>query len=90
LLQGIQKILNGRRACARHSRITSESWKNLNWKKFRKDLFRLQGRVFKAVRAGDKRKALSLQKLILKSVFSQIFGNSSSNFAITQVRKQQV
>ena len=52
----------------RHSKkITSESWKNLNWKKFRKDLFRLQSRVFKAVLAGDKRKALSLQKLILKS-----------------------
>ncbi|MEO0840454.1 MAG: reverse transcriptase domain-containing protein [Cyanobacteria bacterium J06643_5] len=51
----------------RHSKITSESWKNLKWKKFRKDLFRLQCRVFKAIRAGDKRKALSLQKLILKS-----------------------
>ena len=51
----------------RHSENTSESWKNLNWKKFRKDLFRLQCRVFKAIRAGDKRKALSLQKLILKS-----------------------
>ncbi len=51
----------------RHSDNTSESWKNLNWKKFRKDLFRLQCRVFKAIRAGDKRKAMSLQKLILKS-----------------------
>ena len=51
----------------RHSQGTSESWKNLNWKKFRKDLFRLQCRVFKAIRAGDKRKTLSLQKLILKS-----------------------
>ncbi|WP_414625278.1 group II intron reverse transcriptase/maturase [Calothrix sp. CCY 0018] len=51
----------------RHSKSTSESWKNLNWKKFRKDLFRLQSRVFKAIRVGDKRKALSLQKLILKS-----------------------
>ena len=51
----------------RHSNYTSESWKSLNWKKFRKDLFRLQCRVFKAIRAGDKRKALSLQKLILKS-----------------------
>jgi RNA-directed DNA polymerase len=45
----------------------SESWKNLNWKKFRKDIFRLQCRVFKAIREGNKRKALSLQKLILKS-----------------------
>lgn len=51
----------------RHSHEASESWKNLKWKKFRKDLFRLQCRVFKAIREGNKRKALSLQKLILKS-----------------------
>jgi len=51
----------------RHSYETSESWVNLNWKKFRKDLFRLQRRVFKAIREGFKRKALSLQKLIMKS-----------------------
>lgn len=51
----------------RHSGNASESWKNLPWKKFRKDLFRLQRRIFKAVRAGDKRKAKFLQKLILKS-----------------------
>lgn len=51
----------------RHSSNISESWKNLPWKKFRKDLFRLQCRVFKAIREGNKRKALSLQKLILKS-----------------------
>ena len=36
-------------------------------KKSRRDLFRLQKRVFKAVSVGDKRKARSLQKLILKS-----------------------
>ncbi|MBW4513177.1 MAG: reverse transcriptase N-terminal domain-containing protein [Scytonematopsis contorta HA4267-MV1] len=51
----------------RHSNNTSESWKSLPWKKFQKELFRLQKRVFKAVSAGDKRKAKSLQKLILKS-----------------------
>jgi RNA-directed DNA polymerase len=45
----------------------SESWRKLPWKKFRRNLFRLQKRVFKAVRAGDMRKARSLQKLILKS-----------------------
>jgi len=50
-----------------HSINASELWKNLNWKKFQKNLFRLQKRVFKAVQAGDKRKARSLQKLILKS-----------------------
>jgi group II intron reverse transcriptase/maturase len=50
-----------------HSRNASELWKNLPWKKFRRDLFRLQKRVFKAVSVGDKRKARSLQKLIVKS-----------------------
>lgn len=45
----------------------SESWKNLPWKQFQKDLFRLQKRVYKAVQAEDMRKARSLQKLILKS-----------------------
>jgi RNA-directed DNA polymerase len=51
----------------RHSNNTSESWNELPWKKFRRNLFRLQVRLFKAVRAGDMRKARSLQKLILKS-----------------------
>ena len=51
----------------RHSLTTSESWKNLPWKQFQKTLFRLQKRVYKAVQVGDKRKARSLQKLILKS-----------------------
>lgn len=40
-----------------HSEKPSESWKNLKWKKFRRELFRLQVRLFKAVQAGDKRKA---------------------------------
>ncbi|MDZ8140618.1 MAG: reverse transcriptase domain-containing protein [Nostoc sp. DedQUE04] len=51
----------------RHSITTSESWKTLPWKRFQKELFRLQKRVYKAICAGDKRKARSLQKLILKS-----------------------
>ena len=51
----------------RHSIKASELWKALPWKKFRVNLFKLQKRVYKAVRKGDKRKARSLQKLILKS-----------------------
>ena len=50
-----------------HSSDASESWKNLPWKKFQKELFRLQKRVYKAIQVGDKRKATSLQRLILKS-----------------------
>ncbi len=49
-----------------------ESWKNLPWKKFRREVFRLQKRVYKAVREGDKRKARSLQKLILKSTAARL------------------
>ena len=45
----------------------SELWKSFKWKKFQKILFRLQKRVYQAVQVGDKRKARSLQKLILKS-----------------------
>ena len=51
----------------RHSNTASELWKALPWKQFRRNLFRLQKRVFKAVQGGDQRKARSLQKLILKS-----------------------
>ena len=51
----------------RHSYKTSESWRALPWKKFRRNLFRLQKRVYKAVQVGNKRKARLLQKLILKS-----------------------
>jgi RNA-directed DNA polymerase len=56
----------------------SELWKNLPWKKFQQDLFRLQRRVFKAIQAGDQRKARNLQKLILKS-------QSAKYLAIRQV-----
>jgi group II intron reverse transcriptase/maturase len=45
----------------------SEFWKNLPWRKLRKNLFRLQCRLFKAVREGDKRRVKRLQKLILRS-----------------------
>ncbi|MCL1476001.1 group II intron reverse transcriptase/maturase [Argonema antarcticum] len=51
----------------RHGLTASEFWKVLPWKQFRRNLFRLQKRVFKAIRANDLRKAKSLQKLILKS-----------------------
>jgi group II intron reverse transcriptase/maturase len=52
----------------RHTnQISSESWEFLPWKKFQKNLFRLQKRVWKAVRVGDMQKAKSLQKLILRS-----------------------
>jgi RNA-directed DNA polymerase len=47
--------------------FNSESWKKLPWKKFQVDLFRLQRRIYKAVREGDMAKAIKLQKLIIRS-----------------------
>ena len=49
-------------------KLDSESWVNLPWKQFRRDLFRLQKRTYKAVREYDTAKARSLQKLIMRSV----------------------
>ncbi len=56
----------------RHSSNASETWKNLPWKQFRRDLFRLQKRVYKAIQVGDKRKAKSLQRLIMKSTAARL------------------
>ncbi|WP_324293525.1 MULTISPECIES: reverse transcriptase N-terminal domain-containing protein [Moorena] len=50
----------------------SELWKGQKWKQLRRNLFRLQRRVYKAVQAGDLRKARSIQKLILKSRSAQL------------------
>ena len=53
-------------------KLHSESWKELPWKKFRRNLFRLQNRIYKATRAGNLRKVRSLQKLILKSTAAKL------------------
>ncbi len=45
----------------------SELWKALPWKQLRKDLFRLQRRLFKAIQAEDYKRVRNLQKLILRS-----------------------
>jgi RNA-directed DNA polymerase len=50
-----------------HNSSYSDDWKNTNWKQLQKVLFRLQRRIFKAVRDGDKAKAKRLQKLIFSS-----------------------
>ena len=56
----------------RHSSDASESWRKLPWKKFRRDLFRLQKRIYKAVQVGDMQKAKSLMKLVLKSTAAKL------------------
>lgn len=48
-------------------KLHSDIWKSLPWKKFQRKVFRLQKRIWKAIRVGDKAKAKSLQKLLLSS-----------------------
>ncbi len=50
-----------------YKRKLSKSWKNIPWKKFRRIVFRLQIRIYKAQRAGDKHRAINLMKLLLRS-----------------------
>ncbi|NEO66795.1 MAG: RNA-dependent DNA polymerase, partial [Moorea sp. SIO4G2] len=61
----------------------SELWKNQKWKKHHQNLFRLQKRVYKAVREGDLKKAKSLQKLIMKSRAAQLLAVQQ----VTQLNK---
>ena len=50
-----------------HNISYSDDWESTDWKKLQKVLFRLQRRIFKAIREGDKARAKRLQKLVLSS-----------------------
>jgi RNA-directed DNA polymerase len=50
-----------------HNTSDSDDWELVNWKGFQKVLFRLQKRIFKAVRDGDRANARKLQKVVLFS-----------------------
>ncbi|MEL6460119.1 MAG: reverse transcriptase domain-containing protein [Cyanobacteria bacterium J06621_15] len=60
-----------------------ELWKKLPWKKFRRNLFRLQVRIFKAAEAGNLAKVRNLQKLVLKSTAAKLLAIRQ----ITQLNK---
>lgn len=65
------RLLEKRMVRRTRPKAGSESWVSLPWKKYRKILFRLQKRVWKAVRANDRQRARKLQKLILRSRSAQ-------------------
>ncbi|MEL6163057.1 MAG: reverse transcriptase N-terminal domain-containing protein, partial [Cyanobacteria bacterium J06628_3] len=56
----------------RHALLGNELWQRLPWKKFRRNLFRLQVRIFKAAEAGNLAKVRNLQKLVLKSTAAKL------------------
>ena len=51
---------------------TTNSWNTINWAKVQRKVFKLQKRIFQAVRSGKKAKAKKLQKLLLKSRYAKL------------------
>ena len=45
----------------------SEVWKTIPWKKFQRNVFRLQKRIYRARLRGDVRTVHNLQRLLLRS-----------------------
>ena len=63
---------------AKTLKVCADEWKMLPWKKFQKNLFRLQHRIFQAAKYGDTNKVKKLQSLLLGS-------KSSKYLAVRQV-----
>lgn len=45
----------------------TEDWQSLPWKRFQRNVFRLQQRIYRAARRGDQKRVHSLQRLLLRS-----------------------
>ena len=51
---------------------TTPEWNTINWAKVQRKVFKLQTRIFQAVKSGNKVKAKKLQKLLLKSHYAKL------------------
>ncbi len=51
---------------------TTNEWKNINWAKVQRKVFKLQKRIFQAVKSGQKAKARNFQKLLMKSHYAKL------------------
>ncbi|MGK7938917.1 MAG: group II intron reverse transcriptase/maturase [Crocosphaera sp.] len=51
---------------------TTPEWNTINWAKIHRKVFKLQKRIFQAVKSGNKVKAKKLQKLLLKSHYAKL------------------
>src|SRR3972149_9576442 len=56
----------------------TEDWETLPWKKFQRNVFRLQKRIYQAQLRGDFKRVRGLQRLLLRSY-------SARNLAVRQV-----
>ncbi len=51
---------------------TTRGWNTINWAKAQRKVFKLQKRIFQAVKSGNKVKAKRLQKLLIKSYYAKL------------------
>ncbi len=51
---------------------TTVSWDTINWAKVQRRVFKVQKKIFQAVKSGDKVKARKLQKLLSKSFYAKL------------------
>ncbi len=51
---------------------TTQDWNTINWAKIQRKVFKLQKKIFQAVKSGNKVKAKKLQKLLLKSYYAKL------------------
>ncbi|MGB5772481.1 MAG: group II intron reverse transcriptase/maturase, partial [Crocosphaera sp.] len=51
---------------------TTISWNTINWAKAQRKVFKLQKKIFQAVKSGNKVRAKKLQKLLLKSHYAKL------------------
>ena len=49
------------------SKLNTEVWENIDWRKVERYVFKLQKQIFKASRQGNKRKVRKLQKTLMRS-----------------------
>jgi RNA-directed DNA polymerase len=47
--------------------ISIEDWKTLHWKKYQRNVYRLQRRIYQAARRDERRRVHNLQRLLLRS-----------------------
>ena len=52
---------------------TTNTWNTINWAKVQRKVFKLQKRIFQAVKSRQKAKARNFQKLLMKSL--DLLGN---------------
>jgi RNA-directed DNA polymerase len=54
-------------------------WRDLNWRRAFKTVGRLQRRIVKASKAGEKRKVRALQRILIRSTSARVIAGSTSD-----------